>query len=110
MLKWAFCMACMQEDPVVGKKDGEEAVEEDTVQAVPGIADAAATHPPGFESAARAEHASEAEAIRNLLSQPVRLRSACLELQVLLISRVNPLPRCCCSSQCVSHQLVLNVK
>ncbi len=62
----------MQNDPV-DKKSGDPGMQEDTGQPIPGIADAAAAHPPGFESAARAEHASEAEAIRNLLSQPVRL-------------------------------------
>lgn len=72
-------MAGVQNDQPDGKK--VEGRQEDTAAAVPGIADAAAVaHPPGFESAARAEHASEAEAIRHLLSQPVRLPSAALEI------------------------------
>ena len=87
VLKWGLCMACMQNDPVDGKS-GELGVQEDTAQAVPGIADAAAAHPPGFESAARAEHASEAQAIRNLLSQPVRFSTSFSVTSVFLQFRV----------------------
>jgi hypothetical protein len=50
----------------------ETALQEEIVQPPSEVAEQSAQYPPGFLSAARAEHQSEAAAIRGMLAHPVR--------------------------------------